>query len=145
MGVRVRLGQRYQDLDPRRSERVGIVVQVRRQSVRLRWNTGHTTTVSRRMLDTPGSRGYVLVESPRGGARHRREVPRPTTARDCRAGWDEHGRRQWRCLVCGRKGALRPPWRVLLWAQGRWSERSTVVCSDRCHHVMRGGDHHGRA
>lgn len=144
MSVRVRLGQRYQDLDPRRPDRVGTVVQVRRFSVRLRWNTGHTTTVSRRMLDAPGSRGYVLIEEPRGPARRPRQRPRPTTARDCRAGWDDQGRRRWRCLVCGRSGVLRPPWRVLLWTQGRWEERSTVVCSDDCHRVIRAEGGHGR-
>ncbi|MCA9706302.1 MAG: hypothetical protein KDK70_10675, partial [Myxococcales bacterium] len=88
MSVRVKLGQRYQDLDPRRPERVGTVVQLRRFSVKLRWNTGHVTTVSRRMLDAPGSRGYVLIGEPTMPVRPPGTVPKPTSARDCRVGWD---------------------------------------------------------
>lgn len=139
MEQRVRVGQRYQDLDPRRGERVGTVVQVRRFTVRLCWEpSGATTTVRRRMLDAAGSRGYVLIDEGCVAAR-RRKVSRPTTARACRAGYDERGMAQWRCWVCGRVGALRGPWRELLWTVGRWRERSTVVCSDACHRAMRGG------
>lgn len=136
MSTSVKVGQRYQDLDPRRGERIGTVVQVRRFSVRLRWApSGHTTTVSRRMLDAAGSRGYVLIEDVRSTSRAR---VRPTTAAECRAGYDGRGVRLWRCLACGRTGALRKSWRVLLWTQGRWAERSTVVCSDACHRAMGG-------
>lgn len=56
------VGQRYQDLDPRRPDRIGTVVEVGRNQVRIRWDSsGHTTTVRRVHLDACGSRGYVLI------------------------------------------------------------------------------------
>lgn len=137
--VRVKVGQQYQDLDPRRGERVGTVVGVRRFSVRLAWNTGHTTTVARKQLAASGSRGYVLVEDVKTVPVALRPVAKPTTAAECCAGWDEEGWRLWRCLACGSVGRLRGAWRELVWTDGRWSERSTVVCSDACHRRVTGG------
>lgn len=138
--VPVKVGQQYQDLDPRRGERVGTVVGVRRFSVRLTWNTGHTTTVARKQLAACGSRGYVLIEDVRETPVVLRPLAKPTTAADQRAGFDEEGWRLWRCLACGAVGRLCRPWRVLMWTGGRqWTERSTVVCSDACHRRVIGG------
>ena len=136
--VRVKLGQQYQDLDPRRVERVGTVVRLQPYSVKLTWNTGHTTTVARRCLGASGSRGYVLIKDAKPPPVVRRSA-KPKTAAEQRAGYDEHGVPLWRCLACGAVGRLRRPWRVLLWTQERWAERSTVVCSDACHRRVKGG------
>ncbi|MCX4244228.1 hypothetical protein [Paraliomyxa miuraensis] len=136
----VKLGQQYQDLDPRRVERIGTVVCVRRYSVRLRWNiSGHTTMVARRQLSACGSRGYVLIEDVKEPPVALLPVAKPTTAGDRRAGFDAQGWRLWKCLGCGAKGRLRRPWRVLVWTRGAWAERSTVVCSDECHRRVTGG------
>jgi hypothetical protein len=135
----VKLGQQYQDLDPRRGERVGTVVRVLRYSVGLRWHTGHTTTVARKQLGASGSRGYVLLEDVAAPPVTLLTLVKPTQAADRRAGFDAQGVRLWTCLACGAKGRLRRPWRVLLWTQGAWAERSTVVCSDACHRRVREG------
>ena len=137
--VPVMVGQQYQDLDPRRGERVGTVVGVRRFSVRLAWSTGHTTTVARKQLAACGSRGYVLIHDARPLPPAMLPAARPTTAADQRAGWDEEGWALWKCLACGTVGRLRGSWRALLWTDGRWNDLSTVVCSDACHRRVRGG------
>jgi hypothetical protein len=135
----VKLGQQYQDLDSRRGERVGTVVRVWSRRVTLAWTTGHTTTVARRHLDARGSRGYVLVADAEPAKRSDPSACMPTTAAEQRAGYDEHGVALWRCLACKAVGRLRPPWRELLWTQGPWAPRSTVVCSNACHRrVTRG-------
>lgn len=133
----VRLGQRYQDLDPRRPHRVGTVVSVERTRARIRWDSsGHTTTVQRSHLDGSGSRGYVLIDEPKA-------PPPPlgsrlTTVEECRAGRSRAGAgaRLWRCFGCGRKGTLRPPWRVLLWKREA-PTRGTVVCGATCQAIAR--------
>lgn len=130
----IRLGQRYQDLDPRRPHRVGTVVNVGRARVAIRWDgSGHTTTVRRSHLDGAGSRGYVLI-----GERGAPPTlpPRPTTVADCRAGGTSEGRRLWRCLGCGQVGILKPPWRVLLWTM-QTPTRGTVVCGAACRERVR--------
>lgn len=138
MVARVRLGQRYRDLDPRRADREGVVVEIHRDTVRLQWRSGYATVVRRSRLDVVGTRGYVLVDDPSGMVVPK--APRirlPNLAADCRVGNDAKGRRLWKCHVCGREGRLSPPWRVLLWSFGRGQHRSTIVCSDSCHETVR--------
>lgn len=128
----VRVGQRYRDTDPRRGGRVGVVLEVRRFAVTLEWPSGRCTSVRRSALGASGSRGYVLVE------RRRRPPPvsMPAGVSACLVGRDASGGRRWACHVCGALGALRPPWRVVLWWAGLRDPRpralSTVVCSGRC-------------
>jgi hypothetical protein len=138
----VKLGQQYQDLDPRRGERVGTVVRLWSRRVTLAWSTGHTTTVRRRHLEASGSRGYVLIADTKPAQRSDPSGScMPTTAAEQRAGHDRTGAPLWRCLACKAVGRLRPPWRELMWTQGPWAKRSMVVCSDACHQrVRRGGD-----
>ncbi|MCX4239481.1 hypothetical protein [Paraliomyxa miuraensis] len=137
----MKLGQQYQDLDPRRGERVGTVVRLQAHHVTLAWSTAHRTTVARRHLEAGGSRGYVLIADAKTARAPSPTDCMPTTTAQQRARHDQDGVPLWRCLACSAVGRLRPPWRVLLWTQGPWAKRSTVVCSDACHRwVRRGGN-----
>ncbi|MCH9681563.1 MAG: hypothetical protein K0V04_09030 [Deltaproteobacteria bacterium] len=136
----IEVGQRFVDLHARAPGREGTVLRVYPLSVCIRWNTGRTTRVSRTRL----LRGRYLALPTERQVPAQRDVPAPTIPADCRAGEDSKGRRLWRCWVCGGRGRLRSPWRVLWWPH-RWAGmlRGTVVCSDACHGVIAGGRHVG--